>query len=98
MYLHQNITFKDENKKVIIKVGSSVIDEAFIEPLIQMRYDEPMKPNKDYELNEDDKQFFNNNLKALEKAFPNKKSYIDSYEYAFKEAGEKFYVRWNRRR
>ena len=98
IYLNQNITFKDENKKKIIQIEPSVIDEAFIMPLIEMRHDESMKPNKDYELNKDDKEFFNHNMEALIKAFPNKKYYINLYKYAFKEAGDKFYVRWNRRR
>ena len=32
IYLNQNITFKDENKKKIIQIEPSVIDEAFIMP------------------------------------------------------------------
>lgn len=98
IYLNQNITFKDENKKKIIQIEPSVIDDAFIMPLIEMRHDESMKPNKDYELNKEDKEFFNHNLEALTKAFPDKGYYLNLYKYAFKEAGDKFYVRWNRRR
>ncbi len=98
IYLNQNITFKNENKKKIIQIEPSVIDEAFIMPLIEMRHDESMKPNKDYELDQNDKEYFNHNIEALTKAFPDKGYYLNLYKYAFKEAGDKFYVRWNRRR
>ena len=97
MYLNQNITFKDENKKKIIQIEPSVIDEALIEPFIQMRFDESMKPNKDYELNEQDKKHLNNVLQCLKKEFPDEGYYTGLFEYALKEAGDKFYVRWNRR-
>lgn len=98
MYLNQNITFKKENKKPIMQIEPSIIDEALIFPFIQMRFDEYMKPNKDYELNKEDKEYLSKNLEGVAEVFPDKKYYIGLYRYALKEASDKFYVRWNRRR
>jgi hypothetical protein len=98
MYLNQNITFKNNNKKKIIQIEPSIIDEALIFPFIQMRFDESMKPNKDYELNQKDKKYLSNNLEGVAEAFPDKKYYINLYRYTLKETNDsKFYVRWNRR-
>ena len=98
MFLSQNITFKDKDKKKIIQIEPSVIDEALIEPFIEMRFDERMVPNRDYRLNERDKEYLNDNLKSLKEEFPDKGYYINLYLYALKEANDEFYVRWNRRR
>lgn len=98
MFLSQNITFKDKYKKKIIQIEPSVIDEALIEPFIEMRFDERMVPNRDYGLNERDKEYLNDNLEILKEEFPDKGYYINLYRYALKEANGEFYVRWNRRR
>lgn len=98
MFLSQNITFKDKDKKKIIQIEPSVIDEALIEPFIEMRFDERMVPNRDYRLNGWDKEYLNDNLEILKEEFPDKMYYINLYLYALKEADDEFYVRWNRRR
>lgn len=98
MFLSQNITFKDKDKKKIIQIEPSVIDEALIESFIEMRFDERMVPNRDYRLNGRDKEYLNDNLEILKEEFPDKMYYINLYQYALKEANDEFYVRWNRRR
>ena len=98
MFLSQNITFKDKDKKKIIQIEPSVIDEALIEPFIEMRFDERMVSNRDYRLNGRDKEYLNDNLEILKEEFPDKEYYINLYQYALKSAGDEFYVKWNRRR
>ena len=98
MFLSQNITFKDEEKKRVIQIEPSIIDEAIIHPFIEMRFDESIKPNKDYKLGKKDKEYLNDNLERLETEFPDKSYYINLYQYGINEVTDTFYIRWNRRK